>query len=188
MRHTSDGMKIDHLAIAILRHADQIVMVQQLTPNDHQPYWVLPGGLMEAGELITDALVREVKEEVGVQVTEIGALVVLAQIHRPAYSEQTLAFVFEVLQWHGTIQCQDTDAKVCSAELVRSTEAIHRLQQNGGWPGIGDPLLAYLRGDVPAGTMWFYREESDGQHRLGVLPPAHTGKSRRSAQLHRRKS
>lgn len=45
MRHTSDGMKIDYLAIAILRHADQIVMVQQLTPNDHQPYWVLPGDL-----------------------------------------------------------------------------------------------------------------------------------------------
>ena len=173
MRHTSEGMQIDLLALAILRRADQIVMVQQLTPHDHQPYWVLPGGLVEAGELVTDALIREVQEEAGVQVTAIGALVGLSQIDRPTHTAQTLAFVFEVVQWHGTLQCQDPDAKVCGVELVRFAEAIHRLQRNGSWPGIQEPLLAYLRGEVLAGTMWFYREDREGQHRLGVLPPAH---------------
>ncbi len=173
MRHTSDGMQIDHLAIAILRQADQIVMVQHRTPSDHQPYWVLPGGLVEAGEFVTDALVREVREEVGVQVIEIGALVGISQIDRPAFAEQTLIFVFEVKQWQGTFQCQDPDGKVYGVELVHSTEAIHRLQQIGSWSGAQEPLLAYLRGDVPAGTMWFYREEPDGQRRLGVLPPTH---------------
>jgi 8-oxo-dGTP diphosphatase len=164
-------MQIDHLAIAILRQADRIVMVQHRTPSDHQPYWVLPGGLVEAGEIITDALVREVREEVGVQVTEIGALVGVSQIDRPVYAEQTLAFVFEVKQWQGTFQCQDPDEKVYGVELVHFTEAIHRLQRIESWSGIQEPLLAYLRGDVPTGTIWFYREELDDQHRLGVLPP-----------------
>ena len=173
LRHTSDGMHIDLMALAILRRADQIVMVQQLTPHDHQPYWVLPGGLVEADELVNDALIREVQEEAGVQVAAIGALAGLSQIYRPAHTAQTVAFMFEVVQWQGMLQCQDPDGEVSAVELVRSAEAIHRLQQNGGWPGIGEPLLAYLRGEVPAGTMWFYREDPAGQHRLGVLPPAH---------------
>ena len=71
MRHTSDGMGIDHLAIAILRRAESVVLVQQQGPDDPYPYWVLPGGLVEAGELITDALIREVWEEAGVQVTAL---------------------------------------------------------------------------------------------------------------------
>ncbi len=171
MRHSSDGIKIDHLALAILRHEDQIVMVQEHTANDHQPYWVLPGGLVEAGELIMDALIREVKEEAGVQVSPIGRLVALSQIDHPADATQTLFFVFEIAQWQGTLQCQDPDGKVHSVELVEQVEAISRLQGNGGWPGIEEPLLAYLRGEVQEGTMWFYREGSDGQRCLGTLPP-----------------
>jgi 8-oxo-dGTP pyrophosphatase MutT (NUDIX family) len=44
MRHTSDNTAIDHLAIAILRRDDCVVLVQQQTPGAAQPYWVLPGG------------------------------------------------------------------------------------------------------------------------------------------------
>ena len=112
MRHTSDGRSIDYLALAILRHDDKIVMVQQHAPDTHQPYWVLPGGLVEAGELVNDALIREVNEEAGVQVTAIGQLVALSQIDRPAYANQALTFVFEIAHWQGTLQCQDPDGKV----------------------------------------------------------------------------
>src|SRR4051812_35187032 len=63
MRHTSGAIAIDHVAIAILRRDDGVVLVQQQTPDIPQPYWVLPGGLVEAGELIANALIREVWEE-----------------------------------------------------------------------------------------------------------------------------
>jgi 8-oxo-dGTP diphosphatase len=172
MRHTSDATSIDYLALAILRHEDQIVMVQQHSPTN-QPYWVLPGGLVEAGELVRDALIREVKEEAGVQVKAIGRLAGLSQIDRPALAAQALAFVFEIAHWEGTLECQDPDGKVSSVELVTLADAISRLQQNGGWPGIQEPLLAYLRGEICAGAMWFYREGADGQRLVGSLPPAH---------------
>jgi len=170
MRHTSDTMKIDYLAIAILRQDDQIIIVQDHTADDHRPYWALPGGMVEAGELVTEALVREVQEEAGVQISVIGQLVALSQIDHPADACQTLVFFFEIAHWQGTLQCQDPDSKVSSVELVALPGAINRLQRNGGWPGIQEPLLAYLQGEVSAGMLWIYREGTDGQRRLGALP------------------
>ena len=82
MRHTSDGITINHGVVAILRHADRVVLVQQ-QGDDNKPFWVLPGGLVEAGELIPDALIREVLEEAGVQVTAITQLACLSQMNRP---------------------------------------------------------------------------------------------------------
>ena len=159
MRHTSGAIAIDHVAIAILRRGDGVVLVQQQTPDIPQPYWVLPGGLVEARELIADALIREVWEEAGAHVTAIARLACLSQIDRPACQMQTVVFIFEVGQWHGSLQSNDPDAEVIGVELMPCAEAIGRLAANGGWPGIQEPLLAYLRGDARAGTMWFYRED-----------------------------
>jgi len=170
MRHTSDNIKIDYLALAVLRREDQIVLVQEHTTNENQQYWVLPGGMVETGELILDALIREVKEEAGAQVDAIGRLVAISQIDRPAQAAQTLIFVFEIAQWHGTLICQDPDGKVHTVELVEKAEAVSRLQHNGGWPGIQEPLLAYFRGEVSEGAVWFYREGDDGQRLLATIP------------------
>lgn len=41
---------------------------------------------------------------------------------------------------------------------VAHAEAIDRLATIG-WHGMRDPMLAYLRGDAPAGTIWHYRME-----------------------------
>jgi 8-oxo-dGTP diphosphatase len=160
MRHTSDTIAIDHVVIAILRRDDCLVMVQQQIPGTVEPFWVLPGGLVVAGELLSVALTREVQEESGAQVTTIGQLVSISQIDRPAQRMQTITFIFEVADWHGALQSNDPDAEVIGAELVPDAMAITRLATNGGWPGIQGPLVAYLRGNAPAGSIWFYREEN----------------------------
>lgn len=175
MRHSSDGTAIDLVALAILRRDDHIVMVQQRAAHDDRVYWVLPGGLVEPGELAVDALVREVREEAGVQVAEVGQLACCSQIDRPAHPAQTVVFVFEVAAWHGTLaHHQDPDEEILAVELVPADEAIERLAHNGGWPGFRGPLLAYLRGGAGAGTLWCYREGEHGQEVVAVIPEEHT--------------
>ena len=169
MRDTSDHTAIDLLALAIIRHKDGVVMVQQ-QDGDLPPYWVLPSGLVEAGELVSDALVREAREEAGVQVDTISHLACVSQIDRPQHRMQTIAFVFEVRSWHGPLQSNDPDDEVLRAELVPLREAITRLQANGGWTRIQQPVLAYLRGDADIGAMWVYREEANTQHFVTQLP------------------
>ena len=170
MRHTSDGIGVDHLALGLLRHEDSLVLVQQQGDIALPPYWVLPGGLVEAGELIVDALVREVQEEAGARVTALGPLVCLSQIDRPEHALQTVAFIFEVATWEGSLQSDDPDDEILSVALVPIAEAIRRLEANGGWPGIQEPMLAYLRGETEAGGVWFYREGPAGQCLVAHLP------------------
>ncbi len=57
-------------ACAIIRQADRIL----LNRFGGDSFWALPGGAVELGEFSTDALVREMREELGVTV-EIGRLV-----------------------------------------------------------------------------------------------------------------
>jgi 8-oxo-dGTP diphosphatase len=57
------------LQAAIVR--DGRLLLVLCTPPDERPFWVLPGGGREEGESDAEAVAREVREELGVEV-EVG--------------------------------------------------------------------------------------------------------------------
>jgi 8-oxo-dGTP diphosphatase len=154
--------RAEHITIAVLRRHDQIVLVQQQALDDPKPYWVLPGGLVEPGELVAEALRREVREEASVHIDAIAHLAFVSQIDRPAHGTQTFAFVFEIGAWHGVLGSCDPDGEVVDVALMPLPDALEHLGSST-WSGIRDPLLCYLRDEAPAGTMWFYREHNNEQ-------------------------
>jgi ADP-ribose pyrophosphatase YjhB (NUDIX family) len=54
-----EPLTVNLSAIAVLRNAaGDVVMVESRYPGIAEPFWALPGGLLEPGESITDALAR----------------------------------------------------------------------------------------------------------------------------------
>lgn len=52
-------------AVAIIRHDDQVLLLRQ----PHRKGWSLPGGLLDRGEHADHGVVREVREETGIELT-----------------------------------------------------------------------------------------------------------------------
>ena len=65
-----------HVAVAVIQRCDAEVLISKRNENAHQGgVWEFPGGKVEPGESVRDALVRELREELGIQVSEAAPLI-----------------------------------------------------------------------------------------------------------------
>jgi mutator protein MutT len=65
--------EIDVAAALIFDHGK--LLITQRRPDDHLPnLWEFPGGKVEAGETFQGCLVREIREELGIQIEVCGQL------------------------------------------------------------------------------------------------------------------
>jgi len=145
------------IVAAIIRRGDEILLVEQQGKDDLASSWALPGGRVESSELFHDALAREVREETGLMVATIGQLAYLVQAES---DHRTLVLMFEVKDWSGEIRVNDPDGYVLQARFVAQSDAIALLEKLP-LRHMHEPLVAYLRGEVKPGAMWFYRRQTD---------------------------
>ncbi|WP_102797235.1 8-oxo-dGTP diphosphatase MutT [Bowmanella denitrificans] len=62
-------MKVVHVAVGVILRQQQVFITLR-DPSLHQGgKWEFPGGKVEAGETVTQALIRELQEEVGIEVS-----------------------------------------------------------------------------------------------------------------------
>ena len=154
------------IAAAIIRRGDEILLVEQQGKEDPASAWALPGGFVEDGELLTDALAREVREETGLTVRAATRLAYITQHDHPNQQKHprgtVTVFIFEVDAWEGDVRIADPDGLILQARFVPIDEAIQQLEQTLSFRMMREPIVAYLRGQAQAGTMWFYRLQENG--------------------------
>lgn len=164
------------IVAAVVRQGDAILLVQQQGADDPRPTWALPGGVVEEGELLHEALARELREETGLALRRVGALLYVAQTHVSrgalrgeagalAEAYVATAFVFDVAGWIGEIASDDPDHLVSAARFFPLAEAIALLDQLDARV-MREPIVAYLRGDAAPGAVWLYRRQDDGTEAL----------------------
>jgi 8-oxo-dGTP diphosphatase len=162
-----------HVAAAIVRRGDEVVLVLQGARGE-EPFWSLPGGVVDEGELVPEALAREVHEEAGLTIELPLRLAFVRQVdsrepvqligRRPGIGFLLTVWVFEADAWSGEVAAQDPDGFVSEARLVPVAEAVERLRRTS-WLGI---VADYLEGEVEPGSLRFERRHEDG--RIEVIP------------------
>lgn len=164
---------VAQIAAAFVRRGEEVVLVLQ-GASDEEPFWALPGGRVEEGELVPEALVREVREETGLEIALPARLAYLRQVddRRPVHlvggrrdagsGYLATVWAFEVEQWQGELGPQDPDGFVKEAAFVPVSEAAERLRRTH-WLEIA---ADYLEGRVEAGSLHFERWHEDGRIEL----------------------
>jgi 8-oxo-dGTP diphosphatase len=98
MRDFADLLVV--VAVALIDR-DSRVLVQQRPPGKSMAgLWEFPGGKVEAGEAPGDALVREVREELGV-IIDATHLEPLRFVSEPLGDRQLLLLLYVCRQWSG---------------------------------------------------------------------------------------
>ncbi len=72
--------KIRVIVICIFRHGDKILVFEQFDRSKGTPYYRPLGGGVEFGETTEQALKREIKEEIGEEITDLNLMTVLESL------------------------------------------------------------------------------------------------------------
>ncbi|PYE33273.1 8-oxo-dGTPase [Idiomarina fontislapidosi] len=91
-----------HVAVGVIKNEQGEIFIAKRLNHQHQGgKWEFPGGKVEQGEAVTEALVRELKEECNIAVTDCAPLTVVE--HQYA-DKRVLLDVWWVLSYTGTAQ------------------------------------------------------------------------------------
>ena len=91
------------VAVAVIEDPQQgILITQRPAHTSHAGFWEFPGGKLELDELPEQALIRELKEEIGIEVLKYRFL---GEVHHQYPDKSVQLLVFLVNEYSGTPTC-----------------------------------------------------------------------------------
>ncbi|HLJ31011.1 MAG TPA: NUDIX domain-containing protein [Candidatus Babeliales bacterium] len=90
------------------KNSNILFLLRQNTPF-FSGYYGLIGGQVENNESITDALIREVYEEIGVTITKNAIHFAHSLSFKNEHDKAILALVFKITEWNGHISNKEPD-------------------------------------------------------------------------------
>ncbi len=101
MNNSIEKTNVIEVAAAVLEKSDgTFLLAQRPAGKPWAGYWEFPGGKIEAGETAHDALVRELKEELGIEV--VTAYPWITRVFNYPHATVRLSF-FRVTGWRGEL-------------------------------------------------------------------------------------
>ena len=90
-----------HVAVGVIFNADKKILIALRHPNAHQGgLWEFPGGKVEAGESVQQALRRELSEELGIEAVVGDAII---QVRHDYPGKSVLLDVWGVWEFSGEL-------------------------------------------------------------------------------------
>lgn len=93
-------LKVIPTVYLILRKEDAVLLARRCRTGFHDGEYSVPAGHLDRGETLAQALIRETKEEIGIDLEEKN-LKLAHIIHRKEQNEERLNFFFVVIDWRG---------------------------------------------------------------------------------------
>lgn len=159
----SPGAETLHVAVAAIRGGDGRVLISRRPDHLHQGgLWEFPGGKVEPGETVTEALVREIREELGIAVTPCRRLIRVpfdypgrrveldVWLVAPARGERPQALEVAEWRWVPSGALSGYPFPAANAPIVRALSLPERYAITPADEG-GDALLARLDRALAAG-------------------------------------
>lgn len=114
---TSSRFKCLLVVCIMLEHEKKILLMERANTGFGDGYYSFPGGSVESGEKITEAAVREAKEELGIDIQEKDLQLVYIEYEKgkEQRKDEMVIFLFKANCWSG--QLCNAEPHKCSGLL-----------------------------------------------------------------------
>ncbi|MFT5709914.1 MAG: 8-oxo-dGTP diphosphatase [Halioglobus sp.] len=125
-----------HVAVGVILNKNQQVLIARRPMGSHQGgLWEFPGGKVETGESLEQALFRELKEELAIEVSECSALVTIEHDYGDKlvlldvclvreFTGDAVGMEGQVLQWIGLDQLREFEFPAANKPIVELLTAL----------------------------------------------------------------